>query len=279
MAENRPKIRLVAADGTRLGVYADYTKNVRETMPAASAEYADVSVFYVGKPSGDFTPGHLYTCIKEGSVYGWVDVTPTGGSAAVAEYQFTTTENTGNTVTISKELLGVDTSYPEYDLIDQDGYNVSADTRIARRWNKVNGLYEIVYLGGWPIGTWTLKSVGQSPINLSSYTYSKSKIEELIAGATDKRIVTVAGTHAYIDVVEPNTYYICTSTLQSLEIQEVSHSAKESAVFCRTNDNTTCSVSFPASLQWIATPTFSKGKNYVVIFNYGIAAASKLEEL
>ena len=184
MAENRPKIRLVAADGTRLGVYADYTKNVRETMPTASAEYADVSVLYVGKQTDDFTPGHLYTCTQIGLVYNWVDVTPIGGSngsaSIVVEHTFVTTEATGTTVTIDKDTLGVTDAYPEYDVIDEQGYNVSADTRIARRWNKESGEYELVYIGGWPKGSWTLKSVGQATTSLSGYTYSKAEIHALI---------------------------------------------------------------------------------------------------
>ena len=174
MAENRPPIALVTADGTRLGVYADYTKNVKETMPAASAEYADVSVLYVGSLTSDFTPGHIYTCVTASSGYMWLDVTPTDSdfeSGIVSEVTFTTDSNTGDTVTLTKAALGVVNNTPEYDIIDAAGYNITADVRLSRKWDSTG--YVLTYLGGWPTGTWTAKSV-------LGNTYTKVEIDRLV---------------------------------------------------------------------------------------------------
>lgn len=275
MAENRPPIRLVAADGTRLGVYADYTKNVKETMPAASAEYADVSVFYVGKQSGDFTPGHLYTCIKEGSVYKWADVTPTGGSATVLEYPFCTNEDSGTIISFTKEELGVEDSYPEYDIIDTNGYNISADTRVARRWDKTRGVYEVAYLGGWPTGCWALKSIATVSMN-GGYTidaYTKAEVDAMI----HKVIVNETSTALVVPELNENTYIICSNPLTSLTVNTVEKSAKESIIIFTAGNNFTAS--FPADLEWIAEPTFESGKKYVLICNYNIAAASQVSVL
>ena len=275
MAENRPLIRLVAADGTRLGVYADYTNNVKETMPAASAEYADVSVFYVGKQSGDFTPGHLYTCIKEGSVYKWVDVTPTGGSATVLEHEFTTFDSTGTIITFTEEELGITESYPEYDIIDSNGYNISADTRVARRWDKENGVYEVAYLGGWPAGTWTLKSVVTVALNTgdSIDAYTKAEVDAMI----HKVIVNETSTALTVPELNENTYIVCSNPLTSLTVDTVEKSAKESIIIFTAGNN--FNASFPADLEWIAEPNFESGKKYVLVCNYNIAAASQVSVL
>jgi hypothetical protein len=276
MAENRPQVRLVAADGTRLGVYADYTKNVKETMPAASAEYADVSVFYVGKQTDDFAPGHLYTCIKEGSRYTWVDATPTGNNGSgegendYIEYTFKTTSTTGSVVSIDKENLGVDDIYPEFDLVDSLGYNISADTRISRRWDKGAGVYNIVYLGGWPAGTWTLKSVGKATIDISKYTYSKTEIDQLfIDNSCRNTIQDSEGDTLDIDTLLPATYYIHKGELATLNMNGFAVSTKESVIYFTTG--TDFQASFPARLKWVGEPNFEDGKTYVVVINYGIA--------
>lgn len=72
---------------------------------------------------------------------------------------FETTSETGDTVVFTKEQLGV-SSECEFDIIDSDGYNVSSDSRISRRWT--NSGYEITFSGGWPTSSWTLKPHGQN---------------------------------------------------------------------------------------------------------------------
>lgn len=280
MAENRPQVRLVAADGTRLGVYADYTKNVKETMPAASAEYVDVSVFYVGKQTDDFAPGHLYTCTKEGSRYIWVDATPTGnngsgeGENEYIEYTFTTTSATGTVVSVGKGNLGVDDVYPEFDLVDSLGYNISADTRISRRWDKGAGVYNIVYLGGWPAGTWTLKSVGKATIDISKYTYSKTEIDVMFQNLEgvdgSPAVITSTGNTLDIDVLSPCTYYIHNDALTTLNVGGFSVSTSETILHFTTG--TDFQASFPSDLKWVGEPNFEDGKTYVVVINFGIAA-------
>ena len=172
MAENRPPIRLVAADGTRLGVYADYTKNVKETMPAASQDWVDVSILYLGKSTTDFTTGHIYTCLPSGSGYMWADVTPLEGSSTnsnmVGSVSFSVPEGAGTTVLLTRELLGVVEDTPEYDIVKANGYNITTDTRLSRQWT-VDG-YLLTFIGGWEPGTYTAKtSIGS--------TYSRAELD------------------------------------------------------------------------------------------------------
>ncbi len=171
MAENRPQIRLVAADGTRLGVYADYTKNVKETMPAANAEYADVTVLYLGKTDTDFTTGHTYTCIERDGVYLWVDVTPVNTSPGTNSNlvgSVTFTANGESNILLTRELLGVVDDTPEYEIVDENGYNITSDARLSRRWT-IDG-YLMTFLGGWEPGTYTAKSCIGS-------TYSRAELD------------------------------------------------------------------------------------------------------
>lgn len=71
---------------------------------------------------------------------------------------FETTSETGDTIVFTKEQLEV-SSECEFDIIDSDGYNVSCDSRISRRWTDSG--YEIKFSGGWPSSSWTLKPHGQ----------------------------------------------------------------------------------------------------------------------
>ena len=73
------------------------------------------------------------------------------------EIPFVTTSETGNSVVFSEEQLGV-SGRCEYDLIDEEGYNVSADSRLSRRWTSSG--YELGWSGGWPAGSWILKPRG-----------------------------------------------------------------------------------------------------------------------
>lgn len=72
---------------------------------------------------------------------------------------FETTSETGDVVVFTKEQLNV-SSECEFDIIDSDGYNVSCDSRISRRWTDSG--YEITFSGGWPTSSWTLKPHGQN---------------------------------------------------------------------------------------------------------------------
>ena len=72
---------------------------------------------------------------------------------------FETTSETGDTVVFTKEQLGV-SSECEFEIIDSDGYNVSCDSRISRRWTDSG--YEITFSGGWPTSSWILKPHGQN---------------------------------------------------------------------------------------------------------------------
>lgn len=72
---------------------------------------------------------------------------------------FETTSETGDTIVFTKEQLNV-SSECEFDIIDSNGYNVSCDSRISRRWTGSG--YEITFSGGWPTSSWTLKPHGQN---------------------------------------------------------------------------------------------------------------------
>lgn len=72
---------------------------------------------------------------------------------------FETTSETGDTIVFTKEQLEV-SSECEFDIIDSDGYNVSCDSRISRRWTDSG--YEITFTGGWPASSWVLKPHGQT---------------------------------------------------------------------------------------------------------------------
>lgn len=171
MAENSTPIRLVAADGTRLGVYADYTKNVKETMPTAAADLLGVSILYLGKSTTDFTTGHIYTCISNSDGYGWLDVTPvesTTSSNLVGSVDFEVTNGGESTIILTRELLGVTEDTPEYDITDSKGYNITTDARLSRQWTESG--YLLTFLGGWEPGIYTAKtSIGS--------TYSRAELD------------------------------------------------------------------------------------------------------
>ena len=166
-----PVILTQMGTGERLNLYAEYTKNVKESMPSASADFLGVSVLYLGSTTTDFTTAHAYTCIHNGDGYAWADVTPavsTNPTPMVSKVTFVTTEDTGATVVLTREILGLLVDDPEYDIIDESGYNITADARISRRWTDAG--YEITFLGGWPAGTYTAKN------NLADI-YSRAEID------------------------------------------------------------------------------------------------------
>lgn len=73
------------------------------------------------------------------------------------EIPFETTAETGETIVLSSEQLGIEGKC-EFDLIDTDGFNVSADSRLRRRWTDSG--YELSFTGGWPVASWILKPRG-----------------------------------------------------------------------------------------------------------------------
>lgn len=161
MANSSSPAILLKPNGERLALYADYTKNVKETMPAAGADFRGVSILYLGPSTNDFTTAHVYTCgTTSTGDYTWVDVTPisSGGdnTTLVGVVTFTTDANTGNTVVLTREQLGVVSDNPEYDIVNPEGYNITADARLSRRWT-ADG-YVLTFIGGWPAGTWQAKS-------------------------------------------------------------------------------------------------------------------------
>lgn len=75
----------------------------------------------------------------------------------VLEIPFETTAETGETVVMTSDDLGV-SGKCEFDLIDSAGYNISADSRLRRRWTGSG--YELTFAGGWPAASWVLKPRG-----------------------------------------------------------------------------------------------------------------------
>ena len=75
----------------------------------------------------------------------------------VLEIPFETTVETGETVVMTSDDLGV-SGKCEFDLIDSAGYNISADSRLRRRWTDSG--YELTFAGGWPVASWVLKPRG-----------------------------------------------------------------------------------------------------------------------
>lgn len=175
-----PVILTRKSTGERLDIYAEYTKNVKETMPAASAEFVGVSILYLGATTADFTTAHAYTCVNQAGGYAWADVTPAPSSnptTMVGKVTFVTTESTGSRVVLSRETLGILEDEPEYDILDANGYNITADARITRRWTASG--YEVTFLGGWPAGTYTAKTCFGD-------TYSRAEIDRRFAVILEK---------------------------------------------------------------------------------------------
>ena len=86
---------------------------------------------------------------------------PAGADGAIVtdvlEIPFETTAETGETVVMTSDDLGV-SGKCEFDLIDSAGYNISADSRLRRRWTDSG--YELTFAGGWPAASWVLKPRG-----------------------------------------------------------------------------------------------------------------------
>lgn len=75
--------------------------------------------------------------------------------ASNIKYQFRIDEEGVQKILISKQELGI-TSQPQFDILNSEGYNITTDIRIDRRWNEDN--YEITMKDGWVVGTYCLKS-------------------------------------------------------------------------------------------------------------------------
>lgn len=177
MASNRTPVILTTANGEQLAVYAEYTKNVKEEMPAASVDLVGVSVLYLGSSTVDFTTAHVYTCKLVNSVYTWVDVTTKSGATTVGGINFVADETTGDTITLSRESLGVLEEFPEYEISTSEGFNITTDARLSRQWTDAG--YVLTFLGGWPAGTYTAKtSLGN--------TYTRAEIDAMFQLIYDK---------------------------------------------------------------------------------------------
>lgn len=92
----------------------------KDTMPTASSEYEDIVILYIGTTSATYTKGHLYLCVENSGSYSWTDVTPSGGTPQVAQFEVTTNGWTADTTsqsgtTLYKKAIAltqVDTEFP-----------------------------------------------------------------------------------------------------------------------------------------------------------------------
>ena len=92
----------------------------KSVMPTASADYNGIPVLYIGSTSANYTKGHTYVCEESGGVYSWTDVTPSGGTPQVAQFEVTTSGWTADTTsqsgsTLYKKAIAltqVDTEFP-----------------------------------------------------------------------------------------------------------------------------------------------------------------------
>ncbi len=73
----------------------------------------------------------------------------------IIKYEFEITEENTETVSFTKEQLGVSLEF-EFDILDKDGYNITTDIRLKRRW--FENKYEISMTGGFNVGKYTLKT-------------------------------------------------------------------------------------------------------------------------
>lgn len=69
-------------------------------------------------------------------------------------YQFTIENQNVFLFSVTKEELGI-TKEINLEVIDSQGYNITTDTRLSRRWN--NGIYQLTMVGNWIPGTYTLR--------------------------------------------------------------------------------------------------------------------------
>lgn len=73
-------------------------------------------------------------------------------------------------LSFSKTQLGIDIQC-EFDIINEDGYNITTDSRISRRWYNDN--YLVSMIGGWESGEYKLKS---KTSNIKTYPLSNQVI-------------------------------------------------------------------------------------------------------
>lgn len=92
----------------------------KSVMPTASADYNGIPVLYIGSTSASYTKGHTYVCETSGGAYSWADVTPSGGTPQVTQFEVTTSGWTADTTsqsgsTLYKKAIAltqVDTEFP-----------------------------------------------------------------------------------------------------------------------------------------------------------------------
>ncbi len=74
-------------------------------------------------------------------------------------YDFTTTSETGATLTFSAATLGVDAESCDFEVIqvlESEKKTVTGDAAISRTWTSAG--YVVTYAGGWPAGSWQLRA-------------------------------------------------------------------------------------------------------------------------
>ncbi len=77
----------------------------------------------------------------------------------VEPYDFTTTTETGETVTFSAADLGVVAEVCDFEVVqvlESGKKTVTNDSSISREWTSAG--YVVTYAGGWPAGTWQLRA-------------------------------------------------------------------------------------------------------------------------
>lgn len=92
----------------------------KSVMPTASVDYNGIPVLYIGSTSVSYTKGHTYVCEASGGAYSWADVTPSGGTPQVTQFEVTTSGWTADTTsqsgsTLYKKAIAltqVDTEFP-----------------------------------------------------------------------------------------------------------------------------------------------------------------------
>jgi len=79
--------------------------------------------------------------------------------STVEPYDFATTAETGETLTFSAAVLGVDAEVCDFEIIqvlETEKKTVTGDAAISRKWTSAG--YVVSYAGGWPAGTWQLRA-------------------------------------------------------------------------------------------------------------------------
>ena len=165
-------------------------------------------------------------------------------------YQFTVSDSSTTLITFTKEQLGVSTKF-EFDIIDSNGYNITADSRLSRRWN--DDVFELSMFGGWTAGTYTLKSVQGVQGGPWTMTY----------------ITNTEDTDPVINL-QGGVRYTFNSPLNSLTLTNVANSHFESEIVFTAGDG--IYVDVPANVEFLGTFNVESGNKYLMNIRDGIIA-------